>query len=95
MGYTPYHSPWLQLDAADLTARLGIDALSGLMFTDSALINLNLLCHQLADHPRVTFIPTQGQGRPNVIACASASRELVMSMPLEIGDVYGPDRPTR
>ena len=83
-------SPWLQLlDAADLTARLGIDALSGLMFTDSALINLNLLCQQLADHPRVTFIPTQGQGRPNVIACASASRELVTSMPLEIGDVYG------
>ena len=50
----------IALDAADLTARLGIDALSGLMFTDSALINLNLLCHQLADHPRVTFIPTPG-----------------------------------
>ena len=77
------------LTPAELDQRLGINALSGLLFTNSALINLNLLCHQLADHPRVTLIPTLGQGRPDVIACASASRDLVTSMPLEIGDVYG------
>ena len=83
-------SPWLQfLEASKLDQRLGIKALSGLLFPNSALINLNLLCQQLADHPRVTLIPTLGQGRPDVIACASASRDLVTSMPLEIGDVYG------
>ena len=82
--------PWMRLLASQtLSSQLSVNGLSGLVFPNSAIINLQQLCAQLADHPRIRFIQTIGQGHADVIACATASRDLVTNMPLEIGDVYG------
>lgn len=88
--YAHPRDPWLKLlDANTLSSELGVTALSGLMFADSAIINLRQLCNELVDHPGIEFVLAPGQGHAHVIACASASRDLVSAMRLEIGDVHG------
>ena len=88
--YGDSEDPWLQfLDAYAVSEQLGLTARSALLLKDSAIINLPQLCTKLVAHPRIQFVRSAGVGQPDVIACASKSRQFAPAMPLEIGDVFG------
>ena len=88
--YETAQSNWLRfLDAQATLDELGLEARSALLFKQSAIINLPHLCGALIDHPRIKLVRSTGQGQPDVIACASASRDMAPHLPLEIGDVFG------
>ena len=88
--YATAQSGWLRfLDAQATLDELGLEARSAPLFKQSAIINLPHLCGALIDHPRIKLVRSTGQGQPDVIACASASRDMASHLPLEIGDVFG------
>ena len=86
-------SEWLAYCTPDsLDALAASQALGGLFFTGAGVVNLPQLCRNLLDHPGIqlhhsTVDPHEDE--PWIIACASASRYFSLSIPLEIGDVWG------
>jgi glycine/D-amino acid oxidase-like deaminating enzyme len=76
----------------ELTEEASVEALGGLYFAGAGVVNLPQLCSALLDHPLIEFCPETRDPSTDeawVIACGSKSRDYSLSIPLEIGEVWG------
>lgn len=84
---------WINfLGPDELVKEARVEALGGLYFAGAGVVNLPRLCAALVDHPLIEFRAEAKEPRIDeawVIACGSNSRDYSLSMPLEIGEVWG------
>ena len=87
------HDHWITfLQPDELTKEASVEALGGLYFAGAGVVNLPQLCSALLDHPLIEFCPETRDPSTDeawVIACGSKSRDYSLSIPLEIGEVWG------